>query len=165
MSAVVLGLGANLGDPARALQGAIDALDATPGIVVRAVSPCYRTAPVGGPDQPDFLNAVILVDSDLSPNALLEETMRIESQWHRERIEHWGPRTLDIDIITFGDAQSNDPHLTLPHPRAHQRGFVLVPWSDVDAGAELPGHGAVVDLLSDVDRSGIERTEIVLTMP
>jgi len=165
MSAAVLGLGANLGDPAAALQGAIRELDATPGIEVIKVSACYRTAPVGGPDQPDFLNIVVLIDTTLTPEALLQETMRIETKWHRERIERWGPRTLDIDIITFENVVSNDPRLTLPHPRAHERGFVLVPWVDVDPDAQLAGHGAIADLLEHVDRSGIERTEIVLAMP
>lgn len=165
MSAAVLALGANLGDAAAALQGAIDGLAATPGVRVRSVSPCYRTAPVGGPDQPDFLNAVVLVDTTLDADSLLRATSRIEDQWHRERIEHWGPRTLDIDIITVDGVTSDDPHLTLPHPRAHERGFVLVPWFDIDPNAVIAGHGGLVDLLARLPRDGIERTEIVLTVP
>jgi len=165
MSAAVLALGANLGDAAAALQGAIDGLAATPGVRVRRVSPCYRTAPVGGPDQPDFLNAVVLIDTTLDADSLLRETSRIEDQWHRERIEHWGPRTLDIDIITVDGVTSDDPHLTLPHPRAHERGFVLVPWLDVDPKAEIPGHGSLEDLIAPLPRGGIERTAIVLTVP
>jgi 2-amino-4-hydroxy-6-hydroxymethyldihydropteridine diphosphokinase len=165
MSTAVLGLGANLGNPASALQGAIDALAAAPGIDVTKVSPCYRTAPIGGPDQPDFLNIIVLIDTELDPGALLEQTMQIEAKWHRERIERWGPRTLDIDVITFDNLLSDDVRLTLPHPRAHERGFVMVPWSDVDPNAQIPGHGAVTHLLRNVDQAGIERTEIVLTVP
>lgn len=161
----MLALGANLGDPVSALQGAVIALDATLGVRVRRVSPCYRTAPVGGPDQPDFLNAVVLVDTTLDALTLLRETNRIEAQWHRERVEHWGPRTLDIDIIMVEGVTSNDPHLTLPHPRAHERGFVLVPWFDVDPHAQIPDHGTVEQLLGSLHRDGIERTEIVLAVP
>lgn len=165
MTTALLALGANLGDPKAALQGAIDGLVSTPGVRVLRVSPCYRTAPVGGPDQPDFLNAVVLVDTTLDADALLREAHRIEAEWHRERIEHWGPRTLDIDIIVCEATTSDDPHLTLPHPRAHERGFVLIPWFDIDPDAHIPGHGAVADLLADLPRDGIERTEIVLTVP
>lgn len=158
----VLALGSNLGDRLQILQGAVDALAATTGIDVMSVSPVYETAPVGGPDQPDYLNAVVLADTSLPPGGLLGRAHEIEAGAQRTRQVRWGPRTLDIDVIAYGDQVSGDPGLTLPHPRAHERAFVLAPWLDVDPAAELPGHGRVDGLLGSLDplgRRGVRRRD------
>lgn len=161
MSRAVLALGANLGDRAAALQSALDALAEEVDVV--AVSAIFQTAPVGGPAQPDFYNAVAIADTDLRATALLDLAHRIEAAAGRVRTVRWGPRTLDVDIIAVDDEQSDDPALTLPHPRAHQRAFVLLPWLDADPGAVLPGHGSVAELLAalpdDSQESGVRRLD------
>ncbi len=151
----VLGLGANLGDRAATLQAAVDALAAQTRIV--AMSAIFETAPVGGPPQPDFYNAVVIVETALSAVELLELAHRIEAAAGRVRLEHWGPRTLDVDVLAYGATRSDDPELTLPHPRAHERAFVLLPWLDADADAHIEGVGRVADLLATVDASGVRR--------
>jgi 2-amino-4-hydroxy-6-hydroxymethyldihydropteridine diphosphokinase len=160
---VVLALGSNLGERRDILQGAVDAIAAIPEVQVMAVSPVYETAPVGGPPQPDYLNAVLLARTALPSRALLGRLHEIEAAFDRERSVRWGPRTLDIDIITVAGEVSADPDLTLPHPRAHERAFVLAPWHDVDQDAELPGYGPVAALLAAADRSGIRRNGTVRT--
>ena len=152
MTAVVLALGSNLGDRQDILQGAVDAIVGLPGVRVTAVSPVYETVPVGGPAQPDYLNAVVLADAARPARDLLDRLHEIEAAFDRVRLVRWGPRTLDIDVITFGRERSDDPELTLPHPRAHERAFVLAPWHDVDPDAELPGRGPVDELLAKADR-------------
>ena len=146
--AVVIALGSNLGDRLAHLQAAVDALAAVPGLSVTAVSPVYRTDPVGGPDQPDYFNAVLLAGTTLPPAGVLAAAHTAEAARQRTREVRWGPRTLDVDIISYGTVVSDDPELTLPHPRAHERAFVLVPWHDVDPAAELPGHGPVAGLIA-----------------
>lgn len=158
MSSAVLGLGANLGDALAALQGAVDALGGTQGITVVCSSAVFATEPVGGPEQPTYFNAVVLIETRLAPVQLLERVNEIEAQWHRTREIRWGPRTLDIDIISFGDVVSTDERLTLPHPRAAERGFVLVPWLDADADAELLGV-PVRTLVQLVDISGVQQLD------
>jgi 2-amino-4-hydroxy-6-hydroxymethyldihydropteridine diphosphokinase len=153
----VLALGANLGDRAAALQGALDALAEQTQVV--SVSAIYQTEPVGGPAQPEFYNAVVVVDTDLSAGALLDLAHRIENAAGRVRTVRWGPRTLDVDIIAVDEERSDDPTLTLPHPRAHERAFVLLPWLDADRDATLPGHGAVADLVAALDADGVHRLD------
>ena len=148
MTAVVIALGSNLGDRLGHLQAAVDSLAATEGVRVTAVSPVYQTDPVGGPDQPDYFNAVLLADTTLAPAGVLAAAHAVEAARERTREVRWGPRTLDVDIISYGGLVSDDPVLTLPHPRAHERAFVLVPWHDVDPAAELPGHGPVAGLIA-----------------
>ena len=143
---VVLALGSNLGDRLANLQAAVDALCGPPGLGFVAVSPVYETAPVGGPGQPDFLNAVLLASTALSARAVLDRAHAAEAAHRRVRGVAGGPRTLDVDIISYDDVVSDDPALTLPHPRAHQRAFVLAPWHDVDPDASVAGHGRVADL-------------------
>jgi 2-amino-4-hydroxy-6-hydroxymethyldihydropteridine diphosphokinase len=133
-----LGIGSNLDDRLANLQLAVDALAAAPGIRVVAVSPVYETEPVGGPVQGDFLNAVVAVDSDLSARELLELALSVEQVAHRVRTERWGPRTLDVDILTFGDETIVEPDLEIPHPRLRERAFVLAPLHDVAPGL-VPG--------------------------
>jgi 2-amino-4-hydroxy-6-hydroxymethyldihydropteridine diphosphokinase len=164
VSLAVVALGANLGDRVATLQSAVDAL-AGAGRVL-AVSGIYQTAPVGGPEQPDYYNAVLMLDTALSPTELLDLAHSVEAAAGRVRLERWGPRTLDIDIIACADVISVDPVLTLPHPRAHERGFVLAPWVEVAPDATLPGHGRIADLLDTVGRSGVSRLDdVTLTLP
>jgi dihydroneopterin aldolase/2-amino-4-hydroxy-6-hydroxymethyldihydropteridine diphosphokinase len=155
----VLALGSNLGDRLATLQQAVDELAATPGLGILAVSPVYQTAPVGGPEQPDYLNAVVLAETSRPAGDLLRRTQEIEAAAQRTREVRWGPRTLDIDVIVYGDETSGDPALTLPHPRAHERSFVLAPWHDADPGAELPGHGRIAGLLAALPRAGVRRRD------
>ncbi|WP_084618048.1 2-amino-4-hydroxy-6-hydroxymethyldihydropteridine diphosphokinase [Jonesia quinghaiensis] len=155
---VVLALGANLGDAQQALSGAVQALHDTEGFTVVDIGPLARTAAVGGPDQPDYLNTVIIGETTLAPRDLLRATQAIENAHGRVREEHWGPRTLDIDIVVYEGVISSTDELELPHPRAHERAFVLVPWAQIDPDAELPGLGGgpVADLADTApDRSGV----------
>jgi 2-amino-4-hydroxy-6-hydroxymethyldihydropteridine diphosphokinase len=153
----VLALGSNLGDRRQNLQGAVDGLFAAPGLGFRALSPVYETRPVGGPDQPDYLNAVIAVQTALPARAILDRAHRVEDALRRVREVRWGPRTLDVDLIVVGDEVSDDPELTLPHPRAHERAFVLAPWRDMEPEAEIPGRGRVADLLAAIGLDGVRR--------
>jgi 2-amino-4-hydroxy-6-hydroxymethyldihydropteridine diphosphokinase len=136
--AAFLALGANLGDRLANLQAATDALDATPGVRVVRSSRVYETDPVG-PPQPDYLNAVIEVRTRLEPHRFLETVLRVERDLGRVRGERWGPRTIDIDVLTFDALVLDDPSLTLPHPRMHERAFVLIPLLELDPDPQLPG--------------------------
>lgn len=158
-------LGSNIGDSAATLQGAIDALAAAPGVSVLAVSRVVETDPVGGPEQDDYLNAVVLVRTTLEALALLDVAQGVEQMFGRTREVRWGPRTLDIDLLAFDDLILDSERLTLPHPRAHERGFVLVPWFDVDRNGMIPGRGRIADLLATVDRDGVRPSEVVLVVP
>jgi 2-amino-4-hydroxy-6-hydroxymethyldihydropteridine diphosphokinase len=143
----ILSLGSNLGDRERTIRDAIADLAAVPGVRVLATSGLVETAAVKttGVDvsAPAYLNAIAQVETSLSPEALLAATSAIETGRGRVRTERWGDRTLDIDIVTFGELQQNDEALTIPHPRAAERAFVLVPWLQVDPNATLPGIGRV----------------------
>lgn len=162
----VLSIGSNEGDRLAYLQAAVDSLADTPQTEVVAVSPVYETDPVGGPDQPDFLNAVVMVETVLSARTLLERAHAVEDAYERIRAERWGPRTLDIDLVSLGDVQQSDEQVQVPHPRAHERAFVLVPWHAVDPSAELAGRGRVADLLAQLDPSGVrERPDLELSLP
>ncbi|MFE4670191.1 2-amino-4-hydroxy-6-hydroxymethyldihydropteridine diphosphokinase [Streptomyces sp. NPDC056716] len=164
----VIALGSNLGNRLETLQGAIDALEDTPGVRIKAVSPVYETAPWGVEpgSQPSYFNAVVVLRTTLPPSSLLERAHAVEEAFHRVRAEHWGPRTLDVDIVSYADVVSDDPQLTLPHPRAHERAFVLAPWHDVDPEALLPGRGPVAALLADIGHEGVAaRTDLELRLP
>lgn len=155
---VVLALGANLGDPQATLRSAVTALDRVAGLQITDVSPLARTAAVGGPDQPDYLNAVLLARTTLSARELLHATQDVEAEHGRVREEHWGPRTLDVDVIVYGTLTAVSDDLELPHPRAHERAFVLEPWAQVAPDAVLPGLGGgpVAALAATApDRAGI----------
>lgn len=144
----VLALGGNLGDRAQILERALASLAAHPLVDVEWTGPVLETAPVGGPDgQGAFLNSVVGVRTALGPFALLDLAHRLEREARRERLVRWGPRTLDVDLIAYGDLRSTDEELTLPHPRAHERAFVLAPWHAARPEAELPGHGSIAALL------------------
>jgi 2-amino-4-hydroxy-6-hydroxymethyldihydropteridine diphosphokinase len=164
----VLSLGSNLGNRLETLQGAVDALEDTPGLRVIAVSPVYETEPWGVEpgSQPSYFNAVVVVRTTLPPGSLLERAQAVEEAHQRVRDERWGPRTLDVDIVTYAGVVCDDPQLTLPHPRAHQRAFVLAPWQDVDPAAELPGHGAVAELLASLAPGTVTpRGDLELQLP
>lgn len=133
----VLALGSNLGESESTIERAVVDLREA-GMRILRVSPLYRTAPVGGPaGQPDYVNAVIEVSTSLRPYELLKLCNAVEAAHHRERLVRWGPRTLDIDVIDYEGVVSDDPVLTLPHPRAHERSFVLTPWARMDPEAHL----------------------------
>lgn len=156
---VVLALGSNLGDRLANLQAGIDLLTAGPGITPTAVSAVFETSPFGAPevlDQPDYLNAVLLAASDRPAPEILARCQAAEHARGRIRTARWGPRTLDIDIITCGDETSDDPRLTLPHPRAHERAFVLVPWHDADPDAVLPGSGRIAGLIAALETAPVD---------
>jgi 2-amino-4-hydroxy-6-hydroxymethyldihydropteridine diphosphokinase len=160
LTKVVYSVGSNLGDRLANLQGAVDAIRDTPDVIVVDVSAVYETAPVGGPaDSPAFLNLVIVAETTLEPRTLLERAQAVEDAYGRVRVERWAPRTLDVDLIMVGRAQTQESDLQLPHPLAHERGFVLLPWLEIDPTATLPGHGAVADLVRDVDASGVVRRD------
>jgi 2-amino-4-hydroxy-6-hydroxymethyldihydropteridine diphosphokinase len=155
----VLALGSNMGERFNNLQGAVSTLADTPDVVVTGVSPVYETTPVGGPEGArDYLNAVVLIDTTLSAHTLLERCLAVEDAFGRERSEPGAPRTLDVDLIVLGERFSDDD-LKLPHPRAHERAFVLKPWSDLEPDAEIPGQGRVTDLLGKLDLEGIRLRE------
>ncbi|TSE17272.1 2-amino-4-hydroxy-6-hydroxymethyldihydropteridine diphosphokinase [Arthrobacter sp. KBS0703] len=136
----VLALGSNLGERNDTLTEAVADLVDRPEVRLLAVSPVVQTKAVGGPaGQPDFLNMVISVETSLAPLELLKHCQSVENKHHRVREVHWGPRTLDVDIIVYGDLESSDPVLTLPHPRAAERAFVLYPWSVIEPSATLNG--------------------------
>ncbi|HMA47739.1 MAG TPA: 2-amino-4-hydroxy-6-hydroxymethyldihydropteridine diphosphokinase [Frankiaceae bacterium] len=154
MSAV-LALGSNLGDRPAQLRLAVRMLAAC------RVSPVYETIPVGGPAQGRYLNAVVLVPA-APPRALLAAARAAEAAAGRVRDLQWGPRTLDVDMIACGDLVSTDPEVVVPHPRAHERAFVLVPWHDLQPDAVLPGRGPIAALLAGLDCGGVRRTDVEL---
>ena len=157
----VISIGSNLGERRNNLQGAVDTLADTPEVWVTGVSPVYETVPVDAPEgSKDFLNAIVLLDTTLAARTLLERAHAVESAYGREREEEPNsPRTLDVDLIVVGDRRVDDEHLTLPHPRAAERAFVLAPWHDIESRAEIPGYGAVADLLDKVGRESVTRRD------
>ena len=162
----VIALGSNVGDRQANLQGGVEALADTPEVYVVSISSVYETKPVDAPDgSPDFLNVVMLADTTLSVSMLLDRAQAVEAAFGRERGETHGPRTLDVDLIVVGDRLSDTDDLKLPHPRAHDRSFVLVPWHEIDPKASIPGLGKIADLLADLDTSDVElRPELELEL-
>jgi 2-amino-4-hydroxy-6-hydroxymethyldihydropteridine diphosphokinase len=163
----VIAIGSNLGERRVNLQGAIDALSDTPEVWVTDVSPVYETEPVDAPEgSKDFLNAVVLLDTTLSARTLLERALAIEDAYGRERSGgHNAPRTLDVDLIVLGDRRADEDDLVLPHPRAAERAFVLVPWLELEPDAEIPDYGPVSDLVQKTGRDGVNvREDIVLEL-
>ena len=162
---VVVALGSNLGERMASLQGAVDALADTPDVWITGVSPVYETEPVDSPDGSGaYLNAVILADTTLAANRLMERALAIEDAFDRERSDVVNaPRTLDVDLILVGDRRSDTDTLRLPHPKAHQRAFVLKPWYDLEPDAVFPDHGPIADLLADLGLDGVTaREDLVL---
>lgn len=147
MTLAYVGLGANIGEPRRQLQTALKELNGLPKTRMTAASGLYRSAPVGHPDQPDFLNAVVELDTELSPDALLDNLQEIEKAHGRQRPFAGAPRTLDLDLLLYGDAALATPRLTVPHPRMHERAFVLKPLAEIAPLAAIPGRGKARELL------------------
>jgi 2-amino-4-hydroxy-6-hydroxymethyldihydropteridine diphosphokinase len=151
-----VGFGANLGDPAATLQAAARALGRRAGSVT-AGSRIYRSRPIGLTDQPDFLNAVARLETTLQAERLLEELLALEAEFGRVRDVRFGPRTLDLDLIWYESEERDEPNLTLPHPRAHEREFVLRPLSELDPALELRG-ASVAEWLAGLEPQGVEPT-------
>ena len=150
-----LGLGGNIGDVKNALQQAIRLLDEQPEISISQVSPLYKTPPWGVEDQPWFLNCCVEITTSLSPEALLEVCQAAEKEGKRERVQRWGPRTIDIDIVAFEGIEQVEQRLTIPHPRATERAFVMVPLADIAPELQLAGQS--VSVWADaLDRDGLE---------
>lgn len=143
---VYLGLGSNLGDREAYLRRACALLAARPGITIRRLSPIYETAPVGPVPQGPFLNAVLEADTDLPPRELLRAANEVEASLGRVRETRWGPRTVDVDILLYGDLVLEEPDLRIPHPRLAERAFVLVPLADLAPDLVVPGQGPVARL-------------------
>ena len=158
---VVYSIGSNLGDRLGNVQGAVDALSDTPDVIVVDISSVYETQPFGGPpDSPLFFNIVVIAETTLEPQTLVDRAFAIEDAYGRTRDGgRWGPRTLDVDLIMVGNAVVDQEDLRLPHPMAHERAFVLVPWYEVDPTAEIVGKGAIGDLLVNADASGVVRRD------
>lgn len=161
MTRAWIGLGSNLADPHRQLDAAVEALAALPDTRVAGRSPRYWTEPVGDPDQPDFLNAVVALDTTMDAAGLLSAMQRIERERGRRRAvdRRWGPRTLDLDLLVFGDAHFESQHLTVPHPRIAERAFVLRPLADLAPDLAVPGRGTVSAMLAAVSCAGVKPAE------
>lgn len=159
MTLCYLGLGSNLGDPVRQLEEAVARLAQLPDSKLIAVSSLYASAPIGPQDQPDFINAVAALETELAPLALLDALQELERMAGRKRLRHWGERTLDVDILLYGDACIDLPRLTVPHPEMTRRAFVLQPLAELAPGLLLPDGSAIADYLSapDVSRQQLRR--------
>ena len=151
---VFIGLGGNIGDPRHAMASAVNALAAADGIDVVGVSSLYRTPPWGKTDQPDFLNAVVEIRCSMTPRELLNLCLEIERGLKRKRRERWGPRIIDMDIIAFGNRAIEEPDLHIPHPRLHERAFVLTPFAEIAPDFAISGR-RVSQLLAELNTRGI----------
>jgi len=153
-----VGLGGNVGDVEDTMMEALMAIDGLPQTSIRTQSRLYRSPPWGRTDQDDFINAVVELRTRLAPRVLLDYLLEVETRFGRVRGEDdkWGPRTLDLDLLIFGEESLDLPGMHVPHPRMHERGFVLVPLAEIAATLLIPGRGQVSDLLAAIDSSGIE---------
>lgn len=160
MSAAALcyvGLGSNLLDPAGQIVRGIDALALLPGSTLLRASGMYLSAPLGPPDQPDYVNAVACLETTLQPLALLDALQALEQAQGRRRLRRWGPRTLDLDLLLYADRQIRHARLTVPHPQLQHRAFVLHPLSEIAPDLQIPGLGALADLLAECPPAGTRR--------
>lgn len=155
-------LGANIGEPLRQIEAAFAALAALAGTRVLARSSLYRSAPVGYADQPDFINAVAMIETTLAPHALLDAVLGIERAHGRVREFPNAPRTLDLDIVLYGDVVLQEPGLTIPHARMLQRAFVMVPLAEIAPDTVVPGQGRVSDLAKRVDAASVAQLQKIL---
>jgi 2-amino-4-hydroxy-6-hydroxymethyldihydropteridine diphosphokinase len=154
---VFIGLGANLGDPGHQVRSALAALATLPSSRLLATSSLYRSAPVGVDEQPDFVNAVAEIDTSLPARALLDELLGLEARFGRRRERPGTPRTLDLDLLLYGDRVIAEPGLVVPHPRMHERAFVLAPLAEIAPGTAVPGKGKVAVLLAECKDQKVER--------
>ncbi len=159
MTLAYVGLGANLGKPRRQLLAALEELGRIPQTRVTARSSLYRSAPIGYPDQPDYVNAVAKLETGLRPEELFARLQEIERGHGRKRSFRNAPRSLDLDLLLYGGERIDTPALTVPHPRMHQRAFVLVPLLELDPSAVIPGRGNATELLRSCATQAVERTE------
>lgn len=150
-----IGLGSNLSDPAQQVRSALATLSSSPEVKLLRSSTLYRSAPMGPPGQPDYVNAVAQLETRLSAHQLLDLLQGIERQQGRIRDQHWGPRTLDLDLLLYGDCRIVDERLTVPHPGMAERAFVLYPLREIAPGLEIPGVGALSDLLDRCPEEGV----------
>lgn len=150
-----IGLGSNLADPASQVRDAFRALAQLPGSHLAGQSPLYRSAPVGPQDQPDFINAVAALDTTLPPLALLDALQALEQAAGRERLRHWGERTLDLDLLLYGSQQISTPRLTVPHPHMLERAFVLVPLAALAPDVRLPGGQPITPYLAQCNQNDV----------
>lgn len=158
MTRVYIAIGSNLASPLEQVNAALAALAQIPESRIVAVSPFYRTPPLGPQDQPDYLNAAVALETTLAPETLLDHTQHIELQQGRERKAHrWGPRTLDLDIMLYGDRQIATPRLTVPHYDMKNRAFMLLPLAQIAPDLRFPDGDTLSDILAKLDRSGISR--------
>ena len=156
MNRALISLGSNLGDSKATLKNALALLEQTPGIKVDKISSFYRTPPVGGVLQDDFINACAILSVTLNAHDLMQTLLNIEKEFKRERIIRWGPRTLDLDLIDFNGERSDDPFITLPHPRAYQRAFVLIPANEIAPDLLLGGKYSVQHYLKKLSENDIK---------
>jgi 2-amino-4-hydroxy-6-hydroxymethyldihydropteridine diphosphokinase len=157
--AAYIGVGANIGSPEEQVRNALDELANLPATRLERVSSLYRTAPVGFVDQPDFVNAVAKVETALDARELLDALLGIERRHGRVREFPNGPRTLDLDVLLYGDMELNEPGLIVPHPRMHERAFVMVPLAEIAPELLVPGRGSVRDLVQKVDTNAVRKLE------
>jgi len=155
MTAVYLGLGSNQNNPYQQISTAIRALNKLPDSHIVKTSSIYTSKPVGPQDQPDYLNAAVLLETGLPAHELLPALQSIENRQGRERTRRWGPRTIDLDILLFGEQILKSNDLVVPHPEMHRRGFVLVPLAELTPHLQIPGHGRVDQLLNQLDTDDI----------
>jgi len=155
MVTVYIGLGSNLADPLAQLHRAITELAQLPQSRLQAQSSLYRSAPIGPQNQPDYLNAVVVLETALPPLALLAELQAVEAAHQRMRGERWGPRTLDLDLLLYADQIIDLPALTVPHPGLYERNFVLYPLAEIAPGLEIPGFGVLGELLARCERGSL----------
>jgi 2-amino-4-hydroxy-6-hydroxymethyldihydropteridine diphosphokinase len=154
-----VGLGSNLEDPVHQVRLGFEELARLPGTRVLKHSSLYRTAPVGKADQPDFVNAVAALETELAPSDLLSHLLAVEARHGRVRAERNGPRTLDLDLLLYGDQIVRTAHLEVPHPRMHERAFVLLPLAELSADSVIPGRGPVSNLLASVADQRVTRID------
>jgi len=156
MTIAVLSIGSNLGERFDHLQNAVNKISKNRKISNVIASSIYETKPIGGPEQDNFLNAVIIIETDLSALELLNYAQQLENEANRKRDIRWGPRTLDIDILVFGAEISNSELLTLPHPRISERAFVILPWFEIEPNAVIPGVAVLSDLEKSISKSDVQ---------
>lgn len=161
MTTAYIGLGSNLDEPRLQLRSAIAELQQLDAVKLVAVSPLYASSPMGPQDQPDYVNAVAAIETSLGAHALLGRLQLLEQQHGRQRLRHWGERTLDLDILLFGEEILDDAELTLPHPGLTERNFVVYPLADIAPDIEIPGQGALSQILARVPRGDLTRIETV----
>jgi len=160
MNTVYLGLGSNLDDPENHLNSALEHIADIDQTTILSSSSFYKSPPLGPQDQPDFINCVVKLETDLTAHILLEALQEIENQHGRKREIRWGPRTLDLDILLFGDMTINDDNLTIPHPQLAYRDFVLVPLNEIQSDIIIPGMGPVSGLITRLEINSLQRIDV-----